>query len=151
MNFRIEGMRGQYIEARGFTREFPNGTFETQARADAQDVADEFPKSYRVRIHTAHGMTSHEPVRGCVTVKAMLYADGVNDGKNEAGLDRVRKFIRKAKALGHEVEVSSSARRMTLDRDERLRIETTPEYRAEAERMAVEQEAFAAEIIAEAV
>ena len=51
----------------------------------------------------AHPSYGHETV-GYVTIRAGFSADGVNGGKNESGIKRVRSFLRKAEALGFQVE-----------------------------------------------
>jgi hypothetical protein len=89
------------------------------------EVAALFPKSYQVRPTTlgretlqsllevpaglsiaqviAHPSYGNETV-GYVTIRAGLSADGVNGGKNETGIKRVKSFLAKAEALGFRVE-----------------------------------------------
>lgn len=89
------------------------------------EVAGRFPKSYQVHPNTlsretyrsltevpagltidqtiSHSAYGHETL-GYVQARAGLAANGVNGGKNEAGIKRVRSFLRKAEALGYRVE-----------------------------------------------
>lgn len=92
--------------------------------ATAQKLAARFPKSAGVKATTlstfvkdADGNPVPDPVTGCqyqhitlglVYVQGKLSADGINGGRNEAGIKRFRSFERAAAKLGHSVTYSTS-------------------------------------------
>lgn len=64
---------------------------------EARAYAAQFPKSYGV---VGTSLSGSPEFSGYVTIKASLSRDGINHGKNEAGIARVRKFVKKLTSLG---------------------------------------------------
>lgn len=74
-------------------------------KAEAQAIADQFPKSVKLYAGTLHA--SHEPEGrdyGYVQFVAGLSSDKVNGGVNETGLKRWASFLKNAEKLGIAVE-----------------------------------------------
>lgn len=113
-----EGRKVVYVQMTegGFVAEI--SPFET--RAEAQEVAALFPKSYRVYAHSCSGETYASRVAVpssvspwehpnyehgedySVSIEVRFHSNGVNKGVNETGIKRARNFLAKAEALGYE-------------------------------------------------
>jgi hypothetical protein len=72
--------------------------------ADAEKLAAEFPKTYKVRGGGLSGLDRDGKFCsvGYVNLTVYLWADGVNKGTNESGLARIRKALRKIGTGGFE-------------------------------------------------
>ena len=74
----------------------------------AKEIAAMFPKSvkmYATKLATyTPGDYSDRFTVGLVNMEATLVANGVNGGKNEAGIKRVRSFMKNAEKLGFKTE-----------------------------------------------
>lgn len=66
-------------------------------REDAIAFVAQFPRSTGLRATT---LSSADGTYGYVTGSARLWADGVNGGRNEAGIKRLRSTLKAANKLG---------------------------------------------------
>lgn len=55
------------------------------------DISDKFPKSLKVGTGKLYG--ENNSVRISTRISAKIYPDDVNQGKNETGMKRLRRFI----------------------------------------------------------
>ncbi len=67
----------------------------------SREIADQFPKSLKVKPSLLHTTGGYKPF---VQLVANLTANGVNGGINETGLRRYRSFRKNAEKLGIEIE-----------------------------------------------
>lgn len=136
ITFKVSGVRGEYVGASAELTIHPNGTFIPVAKLDGERVVALFPKGCRVRSNVIH--------YGGGRVGAVIVCD--TKAGSAAGVERMRKFVARAREVGFGVEIDVTPRRM-LEKAE----DWTPEKRAVAVEMAEAGEAFVAEIIGSAV
>lgn len=79
---------------------------------DAQRLCDQFPKSCGMRANTLHTYdeSGESVMRGHLSARGDLVADGANHGRNETGIRRYRAILRAAAKLGLAVEYRAEYR-----------------------------------------
>lgn len=100
-NFKIDGVAGNKSGRPAMVR-IESDRFDTLDQAQA--VAARFPKYLRVYATKMYSAEPGGQAKGHIRVRIELAPDGVNDGKNEAGIKRFLKILEKLDRFGHTTE-----------------------------------------------
>lgn len=74
-----------------------------ETKEAAQAIAAQFPKSVKA-IATTINIIGGTDRQGCIDIEARIGANGVNGGKNETGIKRIKSALKTITALGYEFE-----------------------------------------------
>lgn len=75
---------------------------EFATKAEAEAFAATFPKALRVRVHSMTYGNGQPTTWTAGIADVVLSANAVNGGENEAGVKRVRRFVKGCRAAGFE-------------------------------------------------